>query len=583
LGLWPTAVPFPSAEGGASPELDEIVQGPAAALTAVALVAGPKARASGWAAQAAVELARRWRGPRRVILVDLGLDAPSLHAAAGVSNDEGVVDVVEYGISLNVVRQSAADGAFDIVTTGAWITDAAAVLRAPAWSRVFVEVAQQRGTLLAYVPADADGMDEVARRAGAVLVLAEPEESGDIVGALPDAYAVLAVLTPPGAPLAALDAPEEPVVVAAGFEELTTGTARADERGSAPAVEPEGAPPAPPGATTPVQETPRLTDEEFDRIRLPTDREARDALIADLRERQRAARLSPPADSELAAQAERAEPPGVDGAAMSAVRLPPNFSEHALDGRVETMGDDVALETLPPAHAPVPAARSGYRTPLIWTISVVLIVSLVAGAWRLLAGRLGIGTPAQPVPAAVQEPAPTVPPEPAAAEVHATELPFAVAMSAHSDLADAMRRLDVLGREGDLAFHITPLERDGTLYYHIMAGPVADSASAVALRQDLVARRLKTAATPTDLRRMPLAFLVGDYGSTEAAADAMADLRRLDVPGYMVPSEAADGAIAYRVYVGGFSSEAEAEVTRQLLRSAGVRDSLVTRTGSTSR
>jgi hypothetical protein len=173
-------------------------------------------------------------------------------------------------------------------------------------------------------------------------------------------------------------------------------------------------------------------------------------------------------------------------------------------------------------------------------------------------------------------------PAPAEPEPGDTELPYSVALEAHTDLARAFGRLNTLAQERPLSFFIAPLEREGTLYYHIMAGPVQDSAGAVALRDTLLARRLKTAETPTDVRHTPLAFHVGDYGTRDVAEQAMSELQRLDVPSYMLFADAADGYPLYRVYVGAFTSAAEADVTRQLLRAAGVQDSLVTRTGSIS-
>jgi hypothetical protein len=677
--LWPNAVPFPSAEGGASPVLDRILHGPAAALTAVALVVGRSARASGWAAEAATGLAGRWPAARRVILVDLGLDSPSLHLEAGVSNDEGVLDVVEYGVSLGVVRQQASDGAYDVVAAGVYAPEPGALLRSPAWGHILEEAARERATLLIWVPADAAGADAIVRRAGAVIVLAEPDESSDVIDGLPDAYAVLAVLTPhepepvaagrgtpdladveelveaadvedlmqaaraleaewqppvfelvpeedtaadsvagleavdekeeeapviaaaaaeavveavaaPEPPVvAAADealaeprhvAPVEPPVVAAADEALAerpvqpAETKRPEPEPPEPVVAAAGAdellraaetPPAAPVTAEPVSEAraaPRLSDEEFQRIRLPTDRESRETLIADLRARQRAARLAPPPDAEVVAGS---------GAALP---LPDSSSEHARDMRLESEADGVRLETLAPETRSSPPPRSRYRHPLLWTLVVVLIVSAIGGSWRFLQGRLGMGVAVEePVP--VEEPVVQLPRTPPDAE-----LPYAVAMEAHTDLAAALRRLDSLAQQEGFAFHVVPLERDGTLYYHIMAGPVPDSASALALRDTLLARRLKTTATPNDVRHSPLAFLIGDYGGAEPAVDAMTDLRRLDVPGYMLLHEAADGVYAYRVYVGGFASAAEAEVTRQLLRAAGIHDSLVTRTGS---
>src|SRR5690606_16834135 len=125
-----------------------------------------------------------------------------------------------------------------------------------------------------------------------------------------------------------------------------------------------------------------------------------------------------------------------------------------------------------------------------------------------------------------------------------------------------------------------PLEREGVLYYHVMAGPLPDTAMAVAVRDTLVARGRKTAPTPNDVRSAPLAFVIGDYSSLETAAEQIDELRRQDVPGYVTPASAVDGRRLYRIYVGGYATEAEADVAGQLLRAAGITDSLVIRTGS---
>jgi hypothetical protein len=614
--LWPGVVPFDWSEGAPSPVLDELVQGPAAALTAVALVAGGRARASGWAAHAAVALAERWHGSRRVVLVDFDLELPSLHDAAGIPNDEGTADVAEYGVSLSRVRRRV-DG-YDMVTAGLYAPDPEAALRSETWGSVLAEIATQRATLLAFVPADAAGADAVVRRAGAVIVLAHPGEADSVVESLPSPYAVLAVLTPREAAAAAQPAiadghepahpaasrkdepagvaaswdedADEPLMIAAAADEIVNAplveqasaplTAQASaplaEQGTAPRGDQAGAPPGqPPG-------TPRVSDSDFERIRLPTDRVGRDALIADLRERQRAARLAPPAE-QLPPQA-AATADAVTAEASRPVLVPAAESEHAREMRVETSADDMSLETLDPevvrdeSRGWGPKRPSRVRRPMIWTVSIVLVVSLLAGAWRYLAGRLGWGDTGAAVPAAAipEEPAADVP------EVQDQELPYSVALEAHTDLARAFGRLQALDTERGLSFYIAPLERDGTLYYHIMAGPVQDSAGAVELRDTLLARRIKTAATPTDVRHSPLAFLIGDYGTRDVAQQAMSELQRLDVPSYMIFADAADGYPLYRVFVGAFTSPAEADVTRQLLRAAGVQDSLVTRTGSTS-
>jgi hypothetical protein len=524
-------VHFEWSEGAASPVLDDIVEGPAAALTAVALVAGGRVRASGWAARAAAAIAARWGGPRRVVLVDFDLERPALHETVGIANHEGVADVAEYGVSLALVRRPL--GSFDVVTAGEYAPDPESALRSAAWAGVLGEIAAARETLLASVPADAPGADAVIGWCGAVIVLAEPEESDAVVESLPSAYAVLAVLSPRAEPDRVHDAPS------------------------------------------------RLSDSEFERIRLPTDRASRDALIAELRERQRAARMVPPADTVPRRGAGRAAEESADA---PPVVLPASGSEHAREMRVEASADDMTLETLDPvkprdeARGWGPKRRVRFQHPALWTLTVVLIASLLAGAWHFLSGRIGADAAGGRGTPAVE---PVVTTEPAAEPVtFERDLPYSVALEAHTDLARAFGRLETLAQERDFSFFIAPLEREGTLYYHIMAGPVPDSAEAVELRDTLLARRLKTAETPTDVRHTPLAFHVGDYGTRDVAEQSMSELRRLDVPSYMLYADAEDGYPLYRVYVGAFTSQAEADVTRQLLRAAGVQDSLVTRTGS---
>jgi hypothetical protein len=595
-------VHFEWSEGAASPVLDDIVQGPAAALTAVALVAGRRARASGWAARAAAAIAARWGGPRRVVLVDFDLERPALHETVGIANEEGVADVAEYGVSLSLVRRPM--GGYDVVTAGEYAPHPEAALRSPAWEGVLAEIAAERATLLASVPADAPGADAVIGWAGAVIVLAEPDESDAVIESLPSAYAVLVALSP-WAP-----APAESAVAAAGAatdaalldasdDEPLVIAAAADEVISADQAD-QAVRPGRPGRPGRVQDTSsRLSDAEFERIRLPTDRASRDALIAELRERQRDARMAPtPADpvprrgaagaagAAKEADAARAADEAAETAAGSPVLLPASGSEHAREMRVEASADDVTLETLDPgkprdeARGWGPKRRVRFQHPALWTLTVVLIVSLLAGAWHFLSGRIGAdalggrGAPAASAPADATDPAAAEP------ETFERELPYSVALEAHTDLVRAFGRLETLAQEREFSFFIAPLEREGTLYYHIMAGPVSDSAVAIELRDTLLARRLKTTETPTDVRHTPLAFHVGDYGTRDVAEQAMSELRRLDVPSYMLYADADDGYPLYRVYVGAFTSQAEADVTRQLLRAAGVQDSLVTRTGS---
>jgi hypothetical protein len=610
LGLWPTAVPFETAEGAASHVLGDIVDGPAAALTAVALVAGDAAAASGWAVDAALAVARQWPGERRAVLVDAVAEARpdrSVAAVAGVPDEDGLADVAEYGLSLQSVLRRR--GSYDVVTPGVYVPDPAMLRDEHLWDRLLAEAGPGRLTLLVLLPAGEPGVADLVRRLGAVLVLAEPGEEEPVVDSLPSAYSVLAVLVPPGAadeadevtpdtaPESSEEPPpdDEPLVLAAAADEMLHGPG----------------PPDPPQAGEPS----RLSDEEFERIKLPTDRAARDALIAELRDRQRAARMAPShgGAEQVAAADSRAGPPenvtdGAEGLSnshvarygiaagdvaaaanradsdvrgMPRILVPAGESDHAREMRLEAEADDVTLESLDPGAGegagwgPQPR-RQRLRRGLGWTLAVVLAVSMLAGSWRFLSGRLGSRAGPATTPAAADTAALPAADDAATRDIG---LPFVVAVEAHTDLATALGRLDALGSEQGIAFHIAPLEREGRLYYHLMAGPAPDSTAALALRDTLLARRIKTAATPTDVRHAPFAFLIGDYSDRPSAEQSVSELRRLDIPSYTLSADAADGQPLFRVYVGGFATPAEADVTRQVLRAAGVQDSLVTRTG----
>ena len=506
-------------------------------------MAGERARASGWAARTAAALAQRWPGPRHTVLVDLDVAQPSLHQLTGVANDEGVIDVVEFGASLHRIAVPAADARFDVLPAGPFGGEGErALLESDAWLRILRDAAARRETLLLYTPAEAPGSTALVQRAGAVLVLAEGAETQAIVEQLPHRYSVLAVLEP---------------------------QRTASDAAASPARATEGA---------------AIAAESLDeaRMRVAGGRERRDALIADLRRRQRAARLTQRAVRERVTPAVRpAEPTEAQTSANAAAAVPAT-GDVVAEARVESALDGVTTAPLEsPEALPVRRARRQFVHPIGWTLGVVALLSLFAGSLHFLAGRFGgpaeVATP-QPEPA--ESPAvPVAPPLP-----DRNAVPYAVALEAHPNLARAFERVDALqANQPDLSFYVAPFERDGVLHYHVLAGPVADSAAALALRDTLLVRRVKTMSTPSDVRYTPLALLIGDYSARADADEQLAELRRLDIPAYVVVGLAADSALLYRVFVGGFAGPAEAEVPRQLLRHAGVRDHLVTRTRSSHR
>jgi hypothetical protein len=504
---------------------------------------------SGWGAQAAVALAQAWPGERRVVLADLDITNPSLHDEVGLELSDGVVDVIDYGMSLapalrKVARTGGTGRTFELLPGGYYVGDAPDLLASEAWRRVLAELSALRATLLAYVPAELDGMESIVARAGAVIVIADGDEGAAVLQRLPHSYAVLAVLTTSEVPAEVVT---EPVVTAAAVEPILE-----------PIVEQE----APLAA-----DSTRLSDEEFERIRLPTDRASREALIKEMRDRQRAARMAPAVEPRAAVNGAAAFPAG----ALAPAPMLAGGGEAGLAMRTESAADDVSMEVIDPGLLMVPP-RQTYRRPILWTITVVLVLALLAGAWRYLAARWET---AQTFTAAPLPPAATAPP---VVEAPRDTLPWTVALEAHRDMATAFERVTALRvAEPTMRFHIAPLEREGRMFYHVMAGPVKDSATAVALRDTLIAHGHKTTPTPTDLRATPLAFLVGAFPTIAAAEQQLDELRRLDIPAYLIVRTTDP---RFQVYVGGFAAPAEAHVVRQLLRAAGIRDSLVTRTGS---
>lgn len=498
-----------------------------------------------------------------MVLADLDLERPVLHLAAGVANEEGVVDLLEFGISLGRLLRSAGGGSFDLLPAGLIFSPAGDLLRHERWDAVLIDIAMRRATLLAYVPAEADGVEAVIERAGAVIVLAERDEGRAVVEKLRHPYSVIAVLTPeppkPPAPPPP-PPPQQPVEEAPAVSEEPAGAEPVEvveaevavETGTAAAS--EGTPEGDDVATVVEEVEPEPSPEV--------------APIQEVRERQRAARLAgAPVLPETGAAADEVEP---EEAAEEAPEEPEEPESLALP-------EAPAPPRIAPVRTPVLPPRSRFSRPLAWTIGVVLLASLAAGAWHFLGGRLPFAREAAPPPEPVPEAAP---PTAAMAAAEQDALPYVVALEAHRQLLAAAERVaDLAEIEPEIGFHIEAVEREGALYYHVMAGPVADSAAALALRDTLIRRGHKTAATPTDIRLTPLAFLIGDYSSDTTAFEQRDILLRLDIPSYVVRATAVDGQPVYRLYVGGFSTPAQAAIMRELLRNAGIRDTLVARTG----
>lgn len=164
--------------------------------TVVLLLMGPVDRK--WAADAAVELSAEWaEGGRRIVLADLHLENPLLHAGLDVSNLEGLVDIFLYGASLSRIARPVRDGAFYFIPAGTYAPDIDEIYRHPRWKKLVAGFRDTGATLILFAPADGTHLESLAEWSSETIVLGPPpgpELSRELerVG-----IRVLAVLEPP--------------------------------------------------------------------------------------------------------------------------------------------------------------------------------------------------------------------------------------------------------------------------------------------------------------------------------------------------------------------------------------------------
>jgi hypothetical protein len=483
-------------------------------------VASADARRGSWAAQAAIALADRAAARGRCILIDLVIEGGELHEPLKADNTEGIADVFLFGASLRHVVQHPRDHSFEFAAVGA-PSDTATVLEHSRWVRLLGEQEREGVTLLLYVASDAPGLEVFSRRVRAAIAIANEEE-------LPALSARIAQ-------------PTRLAVIAPPRPEIPAST--------------------PVAATPPVERDNKRSKEAFEAIRVPRNA-ARDALIADLRARQRAALLAPPSGTDTVSAPgarEVGEAPAVDRRRQAPrVRPAPSITE-------PTFVSGVSRE-------PVKSRRTLY-----WILSLAVLAAIAVGAWLVIQQQLpGRQTQA---PEATDTAPPAVPQVTPQAQA-SNALIYSVAIEAHQELPLAFERVSALREEEPaMDFYIAPIMSNNVMYYQVMAGPVADSASAGALLLRLLEKGYKTGSQRGEVRRANLAFLLGEYDSRSDADTRESEAAELGIPGYVIEVVQPDETSRYRVYAGAFASPAEAAVMRQLLESVGLPDSLVQRVG----
>lgn len=521
LNSWPKPVPFDPERADTLSALDAVLSSLQGKGTAILLIIGQEADRSGWGRRTAMALADAW--PRRnqpTVLADVSFDAPTLHANTDRENDEGIVDVLLFGASIGRVARPIAGHSFAFAPAGAFIPDPAALMREQAWDRLIAECVTRGSRLLCYVAAGTNGLSSLASRVEQAVFIGSGEDAGRAILLLPEELRILAVLTP--AP------PPPPASSEADEFEGAQGAGGMPEEGDLPD-------------------------------------QSREALIADLRARQRSTGgLTPPAD-EPATEPEEAAP-GESEAEEG--ESPAGEWWMDLDQEAAPEGPEEAGEAAPGRTGP--PARDRRRSTLRVILLVVASIVIIAIVWYLLSGRPGSARTGM-----VEGPGIA----PQALATPSLAAPYSVAVEAQRGLAAAEDRLaELRSTVPDIGFYIAPASTDTVPYYRIMAGPVADSAAALAVLDELLERGVKGARSARDVEYTPLAFLLDDFQTREAAAQIAAELRQRGIPSYVlaVPEPA---GLHFRLYAGAYAGAAEAGSMRRLLHDAGLNDTLVQRTG----
>jgi len=144
----------------------------------VAIVASEQAVSGGWAAAAALDLVRAWSADgQRIVLVDGGLEQPSLHVPAGLNNREGLSDATLHGSSVEHVSHSIDGGQFFLVTAGTPVADSNMVAGSSRWHRLMLGIAEAGATLALYVRDGAASTTSFLGSASDIVILSGRNES----------------------------------------------------------------------------------------------------------------------------------------------------------------------------------------------------------------------------------------------------------------------------------------------------------------------------------------------------------------------------------------------------------------------
>ncbi len=564
---------------GAPPRLPAPAGGPG---QVVALVATEGAVSGGWAAEVALELADGWSAAgARLVLADGGLEAPSLHLGLGEVVGEGLVDALRWGTSVRRVARRPEGRSFFAITAGTPVADGPAVLKDPNWPALCVGFREAGVTLAVLVPARDPCLGAVLGQSAAAVVLAAPGESIPLsvrAGKVPVVAVVGREAVPAPAP-----APREPAPLLQEPEPTPEALPLPEgqepdpsphlEVSSQPAAVPESPSPEPDSGTEDLAAG--LSDFVLTRDMRAWEQHAPEPV--------QAAPPPPPEPTPPLAQPEPeplVQPEPEPLAQPEPEPLAQPEPEPLVQPEPEPAPEPELYGDPVPTFEEIVEESEADETPPWWATRrnllglVVLVVAAAAAVAAALLGYLKIPglsvggeTPVYPAAAATPQ-AGTAAGQPATETSEAA--PFSVGVAAFQDEAAARAMTQELsGKVPGVLFITVPVDVAGQILHRVVAGPAADSASALALGAR-VAEAVGLAPDAWMARWTPRAFQLGEMPDEEAALRRSEVLQGLGVPSYVLAVTHSDGSVRFRVYAGAYADEAEATYLSGLLQERGL-------------
>jgi hypothetical protein len=584
----------------------------------VVLGATPLARAGGWAGRAAVSIATAWaREGRRIFLMDLGLESPSLHEILELPNEEGVSDAFLYGASVQRIARPALDGEIFFASAGAATADPEEVLRHPRWHDLAGGFSETDATLLLFLPTESPGADSILKLGTDIIFLAVQGESPDaLLGAASVKLAV--TLGPLASPQGGTGEPPYSVEPAVGKVASASGYPEAQEAGDAEEGEAFGGEEVSvpdedsissqfhlaegffPGSAVEEKGTPDIGPDQSlvgsgygSTLRTgsdPTVGPDFGAEFADL----------PPLEEDGSGLSGVPGPGGREGQFGEDLVSGPDFGAFAPEARSSEQGFDrpstetdaapgkdedglkgralspATLRPKPRRRPPPPRRRSlGSLVAIVLAVAALAVMAgtifgifTLPGSGSFQVFQRGLPDPALALPG----PQPNEP-----LLLYSLEL-FRYPEDQASYAADM--RSELRSRLPDLLFVLAPDDSRGALSWVLLAGPAHSLIDVENVRASLAEVMSREDPESWRIRETPRAFLLGERGTLREAMDYATSLEDNGIFGYVLHATFPGGTDAYLVLAGAHEGVADARPLQSILHRRGFTDApLIERRG----